>query len=153
MIRSRTYSVATVVGVSLAYTFSWNVDAKAATQSTIRGVVTDSKGEPISGATILLNAYEGPPLDPIGPTAKSDKFGRYELRMEVKEPITVKEILVSHPGFVRITHTNRFTLKPRQEVPLSFELTPGEVISGRVEPPRSGRTRQDHIFVMRVNRR
>ena len=150
MIRSQIYRLAAAIGLSLTTAFACNVDVKASSPATIRGLITDSHGKPIPGATVLLNKYEGPPLVPIGPSATADKAGRYELQLEVKEPMTVKEIWVSHPGFVRIIHTNRFLLKPRQEVSLDFELRPGEVISGTVEPSKSGRSLQNRIFMLRV---
>jgi hypothetical protein len=110
-------------------------DEPKAEESVIRGIVTDANGSPLAGVKILINKYEGGPLNPLIPETTTDKKGHFELRIRSGELVLIKEIWVSHPGFVRITKTDRFRLGPKQELSLDFKLQKGDILSGKIDNP------------------
>lgn len=107
----------------------------------LAGKVTDTAGQPVSGATVLINRTSGARLDGRlgGNDFKSttDEAGRYELtvRFASGKTLIVREVFAEKPGYVRAAPPLELRLKGGETENLPFVLEKGEIFAGVVRVP------------------
>jgi Peptidase family S41/Tricorn protease C1 domain/Carboxypeptidase regulatory-like domain len=108
---------------------------------TINGTVTDSAGAPLAGAEVILNNCKDAELDTSGPEtriAKSDKAGRYEIKLRFRgtHPLLVYVMWADHEGFVRASPPDlEISLAAGQVARQDFTLEKGEILAGVLRLP------------------
>jgi beta-lactamase regulating signal transducer with metallopeptidase domain len=121
--------------VTVATAPSQNVVATAR----ITGRVTDSAGNPLSGAKVVWNLASGGriDLDHTPNTATSDKTGRYELtlRFQRGETLVIHEMFADLDGYVRAAPVLEIPLTDGKEGKQDFRLEKGEVLGGVLRRP------------------
>ncbi len=108
----------------------------------VEGIVRDTAGKPIAGATVLINRTTDALPEGGLPKTKTGQNGAYalELRYRGETPIVVREIWVEAKGYVRGQEMKRHPLKDGAVERIEFELVPGEVLAGEIHfPPSSTR--------------
>lgn len=80
-----------------------------AQQATIRGLVKDDFGNPLSGANVFIKGYSS--------GSPSDSTGRFSIRVPANQPITLNITFIGYD-----TLRQNFRLRPNQEVNRTFQM-------------------------------
>jgi hypothetical protein len=104
----------------------------------IRGIVTDADAQPLVGAKVTLNRFEGARLVENNKwDATTDKDGRYELTLRVVkgQTPTIREIFADLKGYIRAAPPLELTLKVGEEATVDFRLEKGVLLGGHLKLP------------------
>ncbi len=118
------------------------------------GKVTDAAGQPIAGATVLLNRTSGARIDGRVSKVTTDEEGRFELnvRFASGKTLTVHEVFAEAPGHVRAAPPIQMRLNGGETGNLSFSLEKGEVFAGAGSRPTTNREIRGHVDRFGVSR-
>jgi RNA polymerase sigma-70 factor (ECF subfamily) len=127
-------------------------------QARLTGGVRDPRGQPIVGATVLVNRCQGAVVEIGKMTARTGKDGTYTVPLEFwdGDVLEVCEVWAEHPGHVRGQDQDRHPVKEGDTLRLDFALSPGEPLRGTVRVPLSmtermaGATEKDQVVILDV---
>lgn len=128
--------------------------AEELVSSRIEGKVTDAEGEPLAGATVQVNRARGFWARSSIIAGKTDRAGRYELKLEhVKgQPLVIIEMFADARGYIRSAPAIAMDLSQGGRKEVDFKLNRGEVLKGFLKIPISAVERSRGVVEGKANR-
>src|SRR3954451_8778220 len=112
-------------------------DAQEIVSARLVGKVINDNGDPIEGATVLMNRTSGARLEKGLFKSTTDASGTYQLtvRFPKGKTLLVREVFADAKGFVRAAAKDELRLTGGETTNLPFVLKKGEIFSGNVRVP------------------
>jgi len=122
----KTRSVATNLELAAATTSTWRAELPDASRDVLRGIVIDSRDQPLEGWTIVVRQGD---LDPI--RVRSEAGGEFETKVEQQQGLDVRAFAPGRPptAFANATQRDVSTDTPMRLVVATRETT---MVQGRV---------------------
>src|SRR3954447_20928358 len=114
-------------------------DAQEIVSARLVGKVTNGNGEPIEGATVLVNRTSGARLEKGLLKSTTDASGAYQLTLRFPngKTLVVREVFADAKGFVRGAAKSELRLTGGESTNLPFVLKKGESFAGNARVPLS----------------
>jgi hypothetical protein len=105
----------------------------------VKGRVTDAKGNPVSGAEVLVNNTQWVKMvtDSEGWKTKTGPDGRYAITLKCQGQyrLHVTGVWAQKTGFIRKVNSDRHKLLPGESATIDFTLQTGELFGGTIRVP------------------